>query len=285
MKIHIKITVVILSCLIFVSCSNEKVEIPDQTLTTYKEILNVSYGNDSEQVYDIYLPENRNFDTKVVILVHGGGWISGDKSDMNNLKDMYRQDFPELAIVSLNYRLANQNNPPFPMQLDDITAAINHLKSKKGEYIISDNLGFVGTSAGGHLSLLWSYAYDLDSNIKMVCSIVGPTNFTDPAYINNNDNIELQLLLGINGINLSFNFLENISPLHKASTSSPPTILFYGGQDPLVPVTQGSDLRDKLITVGVINEFILYQNEGHGWTGDEMLDTWNRLKSFTSEHL
>lgn len=285
MKLQIKITEAILFCLIILSCSNEKIDLTENAILKYEELLNVSYGNDSQQVYDIYLPENRNSNTKAIILIHGGGWVSGDKSDMNSLKDMYLQDFPELAIVSVNYRLADLNKPPFPMQLDDLTAAINHIKSKKGKYVISDDFGLVGTSAGGHLSLLWSYSHDQQSNIKLVCSIVGPTNFTDPAYINNTNNPELQLLLCIYGINQSIDFFENISPLHNASISSPPTILFYGGQDPLVPITQGTDLRDKLVSLGVTNEFTLYPNEGHGWTGNEMIDTWNKLRAFTLLHL
>jgi len=284
MKFQMKVTITILFCLILLSCSNEKVDIPQNVSLPYEELLNVSYGNDNKQVYDIYLPENRNLNTKVIILVHGGGWISGDKTDMTALKDMYRQDFPNLAIVSINYRLADLNHPPFPMQIDDITAVIDHLISKKEEYAISSDFGFVGTSAGGHLALLWSYAYDLQDNVKMVCGIVSPTNFTDPLYLYST-NPELQLLLSVYGVNPTTEFLEGISPLYWASSSSAPTILFYGGIDPLVPVTQGNDLRDKLINLGVPNEFTLYPNEGHGWIGSNLLDTWDKLKTFTMKYL
>ncbi|MFG6686462.1 alpha/beta hydrolase fold domain-containing protein [Mariniflexile sp. HNIBRBA6329] len=275
---------IFISSIIFImllSCSTESVEIIENTSIPYKEILNVSYGTDSKQVYDIYLPKDRNSNTKVMILVHGGGWISGDKSDMEILKDLYKQDFPNLAIVSINYRLADQNNPPFPMQINDITAVINHLKKNKENNVISDEFGFLGTSAGGHLALLWSYAFDTQKNIKMVAGIVSPTNFTDDAYINAT-NPELKLLLSIYGVNTSPEFLKEISPLHRANASSPPTILFNGGQDPLVPVTQGTGLRDQLNSLGVINEFTLYPNAGHGWTeGVELLHTWNKLKTFT----
>ncbi|MCH7523815.1 MAG: hypothetical protein IIC74_02095 [Bacteroidetes bacterium] len=64
----------------------------------------------------------------------------------------------------------------------------------------------------------------------MVSSIVGPTNFTDPAYLNST---EFQNLFSGFGINLTTDFLEEISPYHQVDTFAPPTILFYGGQDPL----------------------------------------------------
>ncbi|NOY48329.1 MAG: steryl acetyl hydrolase, partial [Chlorobi bacterium] len=93
----------------------------------YLENLDVSYGNNSDQKFDIYLPPNRTTDTKVIILVHGGGWSAGDKSDMVGFKDLIFQSFSNIAIVNMNYRLADENNSPYPMQTDDITAVVNHL--------------------------------------------------------------------------------------------------------------------------------------------------------------
>lgn len=286
MKRIAKQFVVLFFSIALVSCNNETVfDAPfESTLLDYKEIFDVPYGNDAQQIYDIYLPQGRDSNTKVMILVHGGGWTSGDKDDMNVLKDLYRQELPDVAIVNINYRLSDQNNPPYPMQINDITAIIEHLKHNKEDYVISENYGFLGISAGGHLALLWSYAFDLKNNVSMVGSIVGPTNFTDPAYLNNTNPI-LQELLEVYGINTTTAFLEEISPLHRVTSTAPPTILFYGGQDPLIPTTQGRALRDQLDILGVTNQFTLYPNAGHGWIGTELLDTWSKLKVFTNTHL
>ncbi|SDS20668.1 Acetyl esterase/lipase [Formosa sp. Hel1_31_208] len=251
---------------------------------SFRQELNVSYGSDSDQVFDIYLPANRTLNTKVMLLVHGGGWTSGDKEDMNILKDLMLQDLPDIAIVNINYRLADENNTPFPMQIDDITTIINLLETNQTDYVISDDIGFLGTSAGAHLSMLWSYAYDTNSDVKMIASIVGPTNFTDPAYLDNEDPA-LQELINIYGIDASIPFLELVSPYHQVTADAPPTILFYGGQDPLIPSSQGIDMQAKLENLGVTHQFILYPNAGHGWVGVELLDTWTKLKAFTSTHL
>ena len=250
----------------------------------YYEALNVSYGSDSDQVFDIYLPANRSINTKVMILVHGGGWSAGDKADMNGFRDFVREQHPDMAIVNINYRLADADNNPYPMQLNDITTIIELLKTESDNYVIDNEFGFIGVSAGAHLSLLWSYAFDTENNIEMVCSIVGPTNLTDPAYLNNTSP-ELQELLDLYGVNATTEFLEEASPYHRVTSSAPPTILFYGGMDPLIPTTQGTDLRDKLVTLGITHEFTLYPNEGHGWIGLNLLDTSIKLKTFTQTHL
>jgi acetyl esterase/lipase len=269
------------------SCDNEPIDTENNNQldsSKYYEALDISYGTDTDQKFDLYLPANRTSSTKVMILVHGGGWASGDKADMNSIKDLIQQDFSNLAIININYRLADSNNKPFPMQIDDITSIVNYLKDKKQEYAISEELGFIGTSAGAHLALLWSYAFDANSNVDMVCSIIGPTNFTDPAYLNNTNPV-LQNMLDLYGENAELTFLETVSPYHQATATSPPTILFYGGQDPLIPTTQGTDMRDKLESLGVTHEFTLYPNAGHGWIGLDLLDTWFKLKAFIQTEL
>ncbi|WP_298420644.1 alpha/beta hydrolase [uncultured Kordia sp.] len=255
----------------------------DETTVEAKTMLNVSYGADSDQVYDIYLPQNRTLATKVMILVHGGGWTSGDKSEMSTFIELMQTDLPEYAIVNINYRLANDTTSPFPMQLEDISAIINDLKTKNEEYIISEDYGFLGTSAGAHLSMLWSYDYDTEADVNMVASIVGPTNLADQAYLDSADPA-IQAYIDLLGMDLVVPLLEGFSPFHKVTASAPPTILFYGGQDPLIPNSQGMDLSDKLTTLGVTHSFTFYPNEGHGWVGPNAADTWNKFKTFVAEH-
>ncbi len=270
----------------FFTCQTDDTN-PDHDNTNpleYYQELNISYGSDNNQKFDIYLPADRTLDTKVMILVHGGGWSGGDKSEMNGFKDFVRTEFPNAAIVNMNYRLADANNHPYPMQLDDITTVVNHLKDNQSNYVIDDDFGFLGVSAGGHLSLLWSYAFDAQSDVNMVCSIVGPTNFTDPAYLNNT-NAALQTLLDLYAEGADTAFLELTSPLFQTTATSPPTILFYGGQDPLVPTTQGTAMRDKLEELGVNHQFTLYPNAAHGWIGLDLLDTGIKLKLFMQTHL
>ena len=278
------------SLLLSFNCSNKenknKIVAPFSNETkdnSSKELFNVSYGTNSQQVYDLYLPANRNEDTKLIVLIHGGGWTSGDKSNMNSYKTIAKQDLPSYAIVNINYRLASQGVSPFPMQLDDITLVVNHLKEKQLDYNISDQIGFIGVSAGAHLALLWSYNYDTGNQVNMVGSIVGPTDLADANYTDN-PRFPVNDIIRYFGESPTQEFLELYSPLHKVTTLSPPTILFYGGDDALIPTSQGVNMDLKLSELNVIHEFTLHPKEGHTLIGRKLIDTWTKLKTFVATH-
>lgn len=274
--------------LVFISCTDD-----DSNTTPVldkSESKNVSYGNHQQQKYDIYLPKERSSKTtKVFILVHGGGWIDGDKNDMDYFIPALQKQSPNYAVVNINYRLASEGNSPFPMQIDDIKGVITDLKAKKEEYQIANEYAFIGVSAGAHLSMLYSYANDSNNEVDMVCSIVGPTNFTDDAYVNPTALTYALLAIQIQritGVLFSENsqFYKDNSPYHVVTSSAPPTILFYGDKDELIPSSQGKDMKAKLDELGVTNSFTLYSNEGHGWEGESFLDTSEKLSAFINTH-
>jgi|TARA_B110000971_G_scaffold21183_1_gene19239 acetyl esterase/lipase len=289
---HLKIILLSLFLTLYVGCSkdNPEEEIivdPDEEIIVEPDVveayeaLNVSYGSDPKQVFDIYLPENRTNTTKILILVHGGSWIGGDKEDMNSTKAFISALHPNVGIINMNYTLAGFGNPPIPLQTEDISAVVDYVSMNKSSLIVSDDIGFIGISAGAHLSLLWSYAYDDNNQVDMVCSIVGPANFTDPAY---SDNPVYEPIFQLFG-NPSVEFLESASPYHRATATSPPTLLFYGGMDPLVPTSQGVDLDAQLTTLGVTHEFHFYPEEGHGWEGANLLDTTLKLSTYIDAYI
>ena len=66
------------------SCKKDEHPVEDKSVT----MVNVSYGGNAQQKMDVYLPGNRSSTaTKVVIMIHGGGWNNGDKSDFNEYVD------------------------------------------------------------------------------------------------------------------------------------------------------------------------------------------------------
>src|SRR5829696_2536254 len=87
----------------------------------------VSYGKDSAQRMDVYLPEGRSIDsTKAIILIHGGGWTGGSKTDFASYIDSFKRRMPDYAIFNINYRLFNGNNL-FPTQENDVKSAIGFI--------------------------------------------------------------------------------------------------------------------------------------------------------------
>ena len=245
---------------------------------------NVSYGSDPEQIMDVYLPAGRTSSTKVFVLVHGGAWSGGSKEDFAYVIPMLQLQFPNYAFVNLEYRLATLSSPGFPKQIQDIEKMISFLKSSS--YNVSSDYAFIGASAGAHLSMLYSYKYDADDSVKAVCSVVGPTDFTDPSYTQNPIFAQgLTYLIGPADYNVNPAPFIAVSPVTHVDAQSPPTILFYGGQDPLIPATQGPRLKEKLDDAGVYNEFYIYANGGHGnWDAATTLDFQSKLSNFLQLH-
>ncbi len=213
---------------LLISCSNNDGDTPINKIIEATQHLNETYGNDEKQQYDIYLPEGRTSVTPVIVLVHGGSWSGGDKSDMNLLVTILRNSWNDYAIVNTNYKLASLSSNQHPTQLNDLSSLISSLESKKNTYIISNNYFFIGVSAGGHLSLLYTYLTDENHNVKAVCSIVGPTDFLDPAYTMSG-NEELQAIitqfLGDSYQN-NPDLYQNASPINFVDALDAPTILF-----------------------------------------------------------
>ncbi len=276
----IKSYIVILFFGLFFGCSSadEAVKESAENLAE-RNLANVAYGTDPRQTMDVYLPKDRNdTDTKVVIVIHGGSWIGGQKEDMTEFAVGIKQQFPEYAIVNINYRLATQASPAFPKQIEDIQQVINYLK--QSDYHISNKYAFLGGSAGAHLAMLYSYKYDTDSEVKAVCNIVGPADFTDPAYVSH-QLYPLAALALLGTPNITPALVESVNPIAHITAQSPATISFYGGIDPLVPSTQGPRLKAALDAAGVYNEYNFYPGGGHAnWDEATFNDVYAKLTAF-----
>ena len=277
---------IIVFSIIFLSCSEEETSKAIQSLPETTRI-NVSYGDNPQQVYDLYLPEGRSSEkTKVIVLIHGGGWIQGDKDSMNDYIPLLKAKQPEYAIVNINYVLANPPSvPAFPNQFLDVKKVLNKLTEDSESLQILPEFGLIGASAGAHIALQYDYVYDTTNQVKMVCNIVGPTDFIDPFYSENpNFQALLAALVDEEAYPENTNYAEAISPALQVTNQSSPTILFYGDEDPLVPVSNGEKLHNELTTHMVSNSITIFDG-GHGdWNQESNVDLQTQLSTFINEH-
>ena len=266
--------------LVITSCQKENKITSNQSIPA-ETINNVSYGGDAAQKMDIYLPAGRKTDsTKVVIMVHGGAWIEGDKSDFNSFVTVLKQRLPGYAIANINYRLANVGGNYFPTQENDMKAAINFLVQKTNDYHISEKFVLLGASAGAHMALLQAYKYT-SPKIRAVVDFFGPADMVS-LYSSSgfNTQLGLQLLLGgTPGSNSSM--YQQTSPINFIDEQDPPTIIFHGDQDVIVNVSQSTLLKNKLQTSGVKNELTVYPGLGHDvWSPAIMKATFDKIEAF-----
>jgi len=271
---------------LFASCKKDT-PTPDSpnpaVAITYSE---VGYGTDPLEKMDIDLPAGRTVNsTKTIVVIHGGSWIDGDKSDMTFVVDSIKKRNPDFAFINLNYRLAvNGTSDLFPTQELDIKSAIEFYLTKSAGYGVSQSLIVLGASAGAHLALLHSYKNDPNKHVKAVVDFFGPT---DLSAIWNEGFLQQLVLIAVIGQSYTQNpvIYSQSSPINFVTSQSPPTIALQGGLDDIVLPEQTTALIAKLNAAGVANQLVTYPDEGHGFTDADNTDALNKILPFLAAHL
>lgn len=271
------------------SCKKSDTIISDVTVS--QTISNASYGSEPAQKMDVYLPANRSTaTTKVMIMIHGGGWTSGDKVDFASVMDTLKKRLPGYAIFNINYRLSANPYNLFPTQEMDVKAAVEYIYSKAGEYKISDKYVLLGASAGAHLAMLQGYKYNTPVKARAVVSFFGPSDLTDMYNNPVGGNPLFSLVVaGAVGATPAQNaaLYTSSSPVNFITNSSAmPTILLHGGMDPLVSPTQSVFIQTKLSSVGINNQYVYYPSGGHGdWDAATYTDAFNKIQLFLNTNV
>lgn len=255
---------------------------PMEVPLIYEEKIDVSYGKNILQNYDLYLPSTRNRRNPVIVLLHQGAWRIGDKLAINSIVKRFIDKRVNCAIVNANYRLTSSIGVTYIEQLDDINTLLNKLKSESNTLNISSNFLLVGISAGGHLAMLYANSPLGDKLAVGVAGIVPPVNLTSPSMYNGILQADVQKLIG-KPYSTNQEEYYRASPISQFTQGSPPMIVFFGGKDETVPVDQ-SEICKKMFTVSRMNsEFNFYPSQTHDWNLWD--DTINKIITFASKNL
>jgi acetyl esterase/lipase len=282
---RVSICLIILFCACM-SCkkSNQTVrksDVPDSTS------IDVPYGGGLAQKMDVYLPNGRTTSsTPFILMIHGGGWTGGDKAEFNTIISRLQTILPDYAFFNINYRLFDGSNNQYPAQEEDVKLAVNFICSKSNELNISNKMVIMGASAGAQLALLQAYKYDQPNKAVTAISFYGPTDMVE--FYNHPPSPALQpSLYALFGSSPEQNLwsYQQASPAFFINNKTPPTLILHGNMDQLVPVSQSTLLKNKLQSAGVPNELVLYPNEGHGWVGTSLEDSYNHIQTFLRAHV
>lgn len=112
---------------------------------------NIPYGPDPAQMLDFYRPENTHGAARLVVFLHGGGWVHGNKGVGHNIAPpIVRQGY---AFASIGYRLAPQAPPATGVQ--DAAQGIAYLLNNAGRFGIDPSrFAIIGHSSGAHMVAL-----------------------------------------------------------------------------------------------------------------------------------
>jgi len=217
---------------------------------------------------EIVKPRPANSLRRGILLIHGGGWTSGNKKEMEDIA-FYLADKGFLAATA-DYRLAPASI--WPAQLDDVQTAVRYLRAHAKELgIAPEKIGAAGVSAGAHLALFLGCVDsrikgeypDVSSRVQAVGCISGIHDLNRPLTELGESYHIVQRLTGEHGAVDRARRAE-ASPVTFFDSKTAPTMFIQGVLDPLVPPEQSTTACDQLKQLGVPSHLQFVEAMAHG---------------------
>lgn len=151
------------------------------------DVANVAYGKHERCKLDLYLAKSANGPTPLVVMIHGGGFRNGDKSQWGSNKSTKELLDKGISCAALNYPFLE--NMPIQDILRECARAVQHLRSRSGEWNLDKTrFASMGGSAGAGTSL-WLATHDdfadpksedpvLRESTRLTCAVCNSTQAT-----------------------------------------------------------------------------------------------------------
>lgn len=242
----------------------------------------LKYGDHERNVLDISVPDQSP--EGLILFIHGGIWLYGDKKDHPIFLDTFRDKF---LVASMNHRYIDETVHMNDL-VDDVRAALQAIQDFcSAQNIDPKKAVIMGHSSGAHLSMLYAYKHYETSPIPIAfcVSMAGPTDLTDVAFL-----YSFKKLGALGGLKIfyevgekatghhivegdvtdtgygqtAYELLTAISPLTFVTENTPPTIIVHDAADSIVPYSNSASLHSVFDVYGVDHRFIaLYSGIGH----------------------
>lgn len=271
---------------------------------SYKDL---AYATISEtQKLDLYIPTTGSGPFPLVIMVHGGGFMFGDKADGAGLTGVDQLLAAGYAVASINYRLSGE--AIYPAQIYDAKAAVRFLRANAAKYKLNpDKFGAWGASAGGNLvSLLGTTCgvtelegdlgnNDQSSCVQAVVDWFGPIDFlkmqeqfagTSCSSTTNDASSPESKLVGA-AIQTVPEKVALTNPMNYITADDAPFLIQNGTADCNIPPVQNKNLADALSAVIGADKvtYISLEGAGHGGSQFETEENLKLVIGFLDKYL
>jgi len=272
----------------------------DQPAVSYPALknrhwLDIPYAEESDrQKFNVYLPEGKG-PFPAILLVHGGGWYTGDRSDrwLASAFPFFENGF---ALVSIGYRLADE--AVFPDPVEDVVRAVEHLARVGAQYEIDPaRIGVVGGSAGANLA---AHAALRCTCVKAALIQCPPLDFSayraqfaqtglirEGSTMPEEDTSYEAMYLGGSIRELPVRAKE-ANPANHLSGHIPPFLLVHGMADSVVPYLQSVSFQQAVNrTAGDPSRAVLISIPGgdHDSPALDQNGLWERKLAFFRQYL
>jgi acetyl esterase/lipase len=272
------------------------------------QFVDLAYADVSPaQKLDLYLPQG-NGPFPLVLLVHGGGFMFGDKADLISKAGTDQLLDQGCAVAAVNYRLSGEAKAP--AQIWDLKTAVRWLRAHAREYHLNPAMfGAWGGSAGGNLVALLGTSHGVSvleggelgcskesSQIQAVVDWFGPIDFLKmdeqfakfpEAQTHDAPDSPESVLIGA-PVQTRPDLAKAVNPITYINPAASPFLIQHGTADTNVPPQQSQMLYDALkVAIGEGNvTLILLEGAGHGG-GPKFWDNANvaLVLAFLEKHL
>lgn len=253
-------------------------------------LLDFIYGYGQEQILykqidrtkldiKVYYPEklNDNKEYPAIVFFFGGGWNGGSLEQF----EPHAKYFSKRGMVCFiaDYRVkSRQKTTPFE-SLKDAKSAIRFVREHgKKFHIDTSKIVASGGSAGGHLAaataLIEGYNESTD-NLTISC-VPNTLVLYNPVLDNGPGGY------GFDRIRASY---KEFSPLHNIREGAPPTILFLGTEDRLIPVETAKYYQTVMEKVNSRCDLHLFEGQGHGFFNYKNFEYYKKTVEETDKFL
>jgi acetyl esterase/lipase len=222
---------------------------------------------------DVYRPPGDVVDAPCVILVHGGAWRQGDKSQLRGYGILLGRS--GYVCVAPEYRLTPE--APWPAQIEDVKAAIRWVRATAGDLGVDESrIAIEGNSAGAHLALLAAGTAGVaefegaggnpgvSTAVAAAAGVYAPTLFFDSGEERTSGGLPFVALASVGGSEAA----KLASPVSHVTADFPPTLLVHGTSDTTVPVSASMRMYEALVEVGVPTELHIYAEQPHAFDAE-----------------
>jgi acetyl esterase/lipase len=243
---------------------------------------------------DLYLP-GRPESAPLVVFLHGGGWLRGDRSMVSPQFASWRPGplarlaAAGFAVASVDYRLSGEAR--FPAQLEDVSAAVGWLTGRAAEYgFDAGRIVLWGESAGAHLAALLGLQ-STGPRVRGVIDWYGPADLlaldeqVGAAGALTDDPLDTReaRLLGAPVAEVP-ELARAASPVSQVRAGAPPFLIAHGTADQAVPFAQSATLAAALAEAGVGVRFEAVDGADHMWIGvDDLTPLFDAVVAFARE--
>jgi acetyl esterase/lipase len=220
-----------------------------------EKVKDIQYVDDGRKAHrlDVYRPKDHRTGCPVLVYVHGGGWVIGDKREQG-MPMMLHLAAHGWVCFTINYRLSPKH--AWPAHLDDVHAALRWVEEHAEDY--GGDASYIvisGGSAGGHLSALGALTASDDGRggVDAAVPIYGVYDFTNRDGLRDHRFISLFLERMIMKTPFETNrkAYEDASPIDRVHADAPPFLVIHGANDSLVPVAEARSFVRTLEAAGV----------------------------------